>query len=110
MAKSDYLGEFELFVLLAIMRLGKKAYGVTIWEEIQKRTGRSTPIGAVYTTLERFGTKGYVTYKMGNPTRERGGRAKRFFSMTARGSKALEVSRKMLVSMWEGLDPVLGKL
>ncbi len=109
MAKGDYLGEFELIVLLAILRLGKNAYGVTIWEEIQKRTGRSTPIGAVYATLERFESKGYVTSKMGDPTRERGGRAKRFFRMTAQGSAAIEVSRKMLASMWAGLDPVLGK-
>jgi PadR family transcriptional regulator, regulatory protein PadR len=110
MGKGEYLGEFEMIVLLAILRLGKNAYGVTILEEIQKRTGRSTPIGAVYATLDRFEAKGYVSSRTGDPTRERGGRAKRFFSMTVKGSAALDASRKMLTSMWAGLDPILGKL
>lgn len=110
MTKGDYLGEFELIVMLAILRLGKNAYGVTIWEEIQKRTGRSTPIGAVYATLERLEVKGYAVSQMGDPTRERGGRAKRFFRITAQGSKALELSRKMLTSMWSGLDHALGNV
>jgi PadR family transcriptional regulator, regulatory protein PadR len=110
MGKGDYLGEFEMIVLLAILRLGKNAYGVTILEEIQKRTGRPTSIGAVYATLDRFESKGYVSSKMGDPTRARGGRAKRIFSITAKGSAALEASRKILASMWTGLDPILGKL
>jgi len=110
MAKGEYLGEFELIVMLAILRLGKNAYGVTIWEEIQKRTGRSTPIGAVYATLERLEAKGYATSHMGDPTRARGGRAKRFFRMTAQGSTAVELSRRTLTSMWSGLDPALGKI
>lgn len=107
MGKGDYLGEFEQIVLLAVLRLGKNAYGVTIWEEIEKRTGRSAIIGAVYATLDRLETKRFISSKVGDPTPERGGRAKRFFKITAQGSVALERSRKILENMWAGLDPVL---
>lgn len=88
MGKGDYLGEFEQIVLLAVLRLGKNAYGVTIWEEIEKRTGRSVMMGAVYATLERLESKCYISSKFGAPTPERGGRAKRFFKITAQGARA----------------------
>jgi PadR family transcriptional regulator len=107
MGKGDYLGEFEQIVLLAVLRLGKNAYGVTIWEEIEKRTGRSVIIGAVYATLDRLETKRFISSKVGDPTPERGGRAKRFFKITTQGSAALERSRRILDNMWAGLDPVL---
>jgi PadR family transcriptional regulator PadR len=107
MGKGEYLGEFEQIVLLAVLRLGKNAYGVTILEEIEKRTGRSVMIGAVYATLDRLGNKGYLSSKVGEPTPERGGRAKRFFKITAQGSAALERSRKILENMWAGLDPIM---
>ncbi len=109
MGKRDYLGEFEQIVLLAVLRLGKNAYGVTVWEEIEKRTGRSVMIGAVYATLDRLEAKRYISSKVGDPTPERGGKAKRFFKITAQGSAALERSRKILANMWAGLDPVLGE-
>jgi len=63
MAKGEYLGEFEQLVLLAALRLGKNAYGVTIWEEIEKRTGRPVMLGAVYATLDRLETKRYISSK-----------------------------------------------
>jgi PadR family transcriptional regulator PadR len=110
MAKGEYLGEFEQIVLLAVLRLGKNAYGVTIWEEIEKRTGRPVMLGAVYATLDRLTTKRYISSSVGDPTPERGGRAKRFFKITAQGSAALERSRKILDSMWAGLNPVLEEL
>lgn len=110
MAKGEYLGEFEQIVLLAALRLGKNAYGVTIWEEIEKRTGRPVMLGAVYSTLDRLEAKRYISSKVGDPTPERGGRAKRFFKITAQGSAALKRSREILASMWAGLDPVLGGL
>ncbi len=107
MGKGEYLGEFEQIVLLAVLRLGKNAYGVTILEEIERRTGRSVMIGAVYATLDRLETKRYISSKVGAPTPERGGRAKRFFKVTAQGSAALERSRKILQNMWAGLEPAL---
>ena len=110
MAKGGYLGEFEQIILLAVLRLGRNAYGVTIWEEIEKRTGRPVMIGAVYATLDRLQRKRYVSCRVGDPTPERGGRAKRYFTISAQGSAALERSRRVLASMWAGLDPVLGDL
>ena len=107
MGKGEYLGEFEQIVLLAVLRLDKNAYGVTIMEEIEQRTGRSVMIGAVYATLDRLEAKRFIASKVGDPTPERGGRAKRFFKVTAQGSAALERSRKILANMWAGLDPVL---
>jgi len=107
MGKGEYLGEFEQIVLLAVLRLGKNAYGVTILEEIEQRTGRWVMIGAVYATLDRLETKRYISSRVGSPTPERGGRAKRFFRVTAQGSAALERSREILQNMWAGLDSVL---
>lgn len=107
MGKGQYLGEFEQIVLLAVLRLGKNAYGVTILEEIEKRTGRSVMIGAVYATLDRLEIKRYISSKVGDPTPERGGRAKRFFKVTTQGSAALDRSRKILENMWAGLGPLL---
>ncbi len=107
MGKGEYLGEFEQIVLLAVLRLGKNAYGVTILEEIEQRTGRSVMIGAVYATLDRLESKRYISSRVGDPTPERGGRAKRFFKITAQGSAALERSRRILQNMWAELDPVL---
>ncbi len=109
MGKGNYLGEFEQIVLLAVLRLGKNAYGVTILEEIERRTGRSVMIGAVYATLDRLEIKRHISSRVGDPTPERGGRAKRFFKVTAQGSAALERSRKILENMWAGLNPVLEK-
>jgi len=109
MGKGLYLGEFEQIVLLAVLRLGRNAYGVTIWEEIEKRTGRNVMMGAVYATLDRLEAKRLISSKRGDPTPERGGRAKRYFKLTAQGAKALERSRRILDSMWAGLDPALGE-
>jgi PadR family transcriptional regulator PadR len=110
MGKGDYLGEFEQIVLLAVLRLGKNAYGVTIWEEIERRAERPVMIGAVYATLDRLEAKRYISSKVGDPTPERGGRAKRFFKITAQGAAALKRSREILASMWAGLDPIVGEL
>ena len=103
MFSRDYLGEFEHIVLLALLRLDDRAYGVTVRQEIQKRIGRDVSIGAVYATLERLQTKGYVKSFTGNPTPERGGRAKRFFRVTGNGLAAVNRSQRALDSMTEGL-------
>ena len=87
----------------------QNAYGVTIWEEIEKRTGRSAMLGAVYATLDRLESKRYISSRRGDPTPERGGRAKKFFKITARGARALDRSRKILDCMWAGVDPLLGE-
>ena len=106
MPTSDYLGEFEHIILLALLRLEDRAYGVTVRQEIQSRTNREVSIGAVYATLERLQTKGYVTSSWGEPTAERGGRAKRFFRITAAGVIAVNHTQQALQRMIEGLDLV----
>ena len=103
----DSLGEFEQLVILAILRLGSNAYGVPIVNEIQKRTGRSVSRAAVYIALRRMQGKGLVSSRMADPTPERGGRAKRYFSVEPAGLELVRESRRALVSMWEDLDPVL---
>ena len=104
MTARGYLGEFEHLVLLGLLRLGEQAYGVTVRQEIQGRTGREVSIGAVYTTLDRLQAKGFVKSSRGEPTPERGGRSKRFFRITAKGLTAMNDTQRALESMTEGLD------
>ena len=100
----DYLGEFEQVVLLTLWRLGEGAYGVTIRREIEERTGRAVTLGAIYPTLDRLEQKGYVSSYTGEPTAERGGRAKRHFRLEPAGREALERSRQLMKVLWDGLD------
>ena len=95
----DPLGEFEQLVLLALVRLGENAYGVAIANEIEGKTGRDISLGAVYKTLERLETKGYVSTSIGEPTAERGGRRKKFFHLTPTGSRALKHALRALDRM-----------
>lgn len=101
---TESLGEFEQSLLLAIAHIGAKAYGVTIRQEIESRTGRDVAVGAIYTSLQRLEAKGYVKSTLGDPTPERGGRSKRYFTLRAAGAAALRQSRERLARMWEGLD------
>src|SRR5207245_258502 len=99
----SYVGVFEHLVLLAILRLGNDAYGVTVRKEIEVRTGRDVSLGGAYATLDRLETKGYVTSFYGGATEERGGRSKRFFRITAAGLAAVNATQRALESMVEGL-------
>jgi PadR family transcriptional regulator, regulatory protein PadR len=103
MKRTAALGEFEHAVLAAIAHLDDDAYGVTIRQEIEKRTRRDIAIGALYTALDRLEQKGYVSSTMSDPTPRRGGRAKRHFKLTSSGSGALKQSREFLERMWAGL-------
>ena len=100
------LGEFERAVLLAVVRAGRNAYGVTIRTELQRRLNRSVSLGAVYTTLDRLVEKGMASSSLGDPTPERGGRAKKFFAVEAQGVKALQHSRRMSDAIW-AISPLL---
>jgi PadR family transcriptional regulator, regulatory protein PadR len=88
------LGEFEELVLLAVLGLGDNAYGVSIRDLIEKETGRVISFGAIYTTLDRLKKKGYVSAKRGEPTKERGGRAKQYFKIEAVGETALTEAQR----------------
>ncbi|UCE28371.1 MAG: helix-turn-helix transcriptional regulator [Gemmatimonadota bacterium] len=103
-SKRDYLGDFEQVVLLAVMRLGPDAYGVSIKHEIEQRAHRKVTLGAIYPTLDRLEAKGLVSSRVGKPTAERGGRAKRHFEISAAGRKALRRSREMLAALWDGFE------
>jgi DNA-binding PadR family transcriptional regulator len=103
MSSRDYLGEFEHVVVLALLRLGDRAYGVTVRQEIEARISREVSIGAIYATLDRLEAKGYVKSQLGEPTPERGGRSKRFFRVTAKGVAAVNRTQRALQSMTEGL-------
>jgi len=103
MSGRDYLGEFEHLIVLALLRLADRAYGVTVRQEIELRTHREVSIGAVYATLDRLERKGYVKSHRGDPTPQRGGRSKRFFRVTAKGVAAVNRTQRAVRSMTAGL-------
>ena len=108
MAKREFLGGFELLVLLALMRVGDDAYGVPISEAIEESSGREVAIGSVYITLERLERKGFVASRLGEPTAERGGRAKTYFRVTANGLRAVRQAQRTLVNLWNGVPQLRG--
>jgi len=98
------LGEFEQVVLLAILRLGDNAYGVTIGAEITACTNREPSAGALYTTLDRLEDKGLVTSRFGDPTPQRGGRAKRYFVLNSKGLAAITRAQQSYRRLLEGCE------
>jgi len=99
----EIIGNFELMVLLAVVRLDDRAYGVPIAETISESSGRQVLIGSVYAALERLQRKGFVTSALGEPSPERGGRAKRYFRITGAGLREVRATRRVLVALWRGL-------
>jgi PadR family transcriptional regulator PadR len=108
MSAPIHLGEFEQLILLAILRLGDEAYGVTIRAELADRAGRSVAPGALYTALERLETKGLITSRMSDPTPQRGGRAKRLVTVSAAGVTALNRALQAYKGLLDGLSLVRG--
>jgi PadR family transcriptional regulator len=104
----DTLGSLEHLVLLAVVRLGAHAYGMTVRRSIEEATGRDISIGAVYATLVRLESKGFVRSHAGEPTAERGGRAKRYFGVTGEGKAALRSTREIIMKMSAGLKGLEG--
>jgi PadR family transcriptional regulator, regulatory protein PadR len=102
-----YLGEFEYAVLLGILHLDEDAYAVPIRELIEQRTGRPVARGALYTGLDRLEAKGCLKSRMGDPTEERGGKARRYFSVTAAGMKAIRATHESLSNLTRGLESLL---
>jgi PadR family transcriptional regulator, regulatory protein PadR len=108
MAKREFLGGFELLVLLALIRLGDEAYGVPIAEAIEESSGRDVALGSVYLTLDRLEAKGLVSSKLGEPTAERGGRAKTYFRVTAAGLREARQAQRTLITLWDGVPQLHG--
>lgn len=107
MARTHNLGEFEQIVLLSILRLGDAAYGVSVRSEIAEHTGRNVAPGAMYTTLDRLEDKGLVASRVGDPTPERGGRAKRYYKVSASGLKAVKRAQTAYQNLLKDLE-ILG--
>ena len=101
MVARRYLGELELLILLAIRRLGPEAYGVSIGRAIEAAGGRTVALGSIYASLERMEAGGLVASELGEATAERGGRAKRYFRMTAEGRGRLAEAQGTLAAMWQ---------
>jgi DNA-binding PadR family transcriptional regulator len=105
---ADLLGTFEQAVLLAILRLGQDAYGRAILRQVQVSLARSVVAGAVYTTLDRLEQRGVVTSKLAPGTAIRGGRARRYYLITAAGKRVLADAQKTLAKMWQGVKLPVG--
>ena len=101
------LGEFEVLVLAAVLRLGPGAYGAAVFNEVE-RTGRPVSLGAVYTTLGRMEEKGLVRSSLGEPTPVRGGRAKKVYELESAGRASLAESVAALAQLLDGTDLGVG--
>jgi len=102
--KESYLGEFEHIVLLTIMRLKDDAYGVTVRQKVKQLIDRDVSIGALYATVDRLEKKQLITTRSSQPTPERGGRAKRYLTITLQGLDTLQATKKSLDILWHGLE------
>ena len=109
MAPAPTLSNFELMVMLAIIRIGDDAYGVSIANEIEKTTGSEVLLGSIYDALSRLEEKGLISSALGEATPERGGRAKRHFRTTARGLRLVRDTQQSLVKLWKGLPQLKGE-
>ena len=105
----EYLGEFEQMVMLTIMRLGEQAYGLAIRAELESVAGRRPSSGALYTTLDRLEKKDLLSSSAGESSAERGGRPRRYVTLTPQGHTALAQSRNTLMALWEGIEKALDR-
>ena len=102
------LGAFDLMIMLALMRFGEPAYGVPIAREIEAASGRTVAVATLYAALARLEQKGLITSRLGEPTAERGGRAKRYFRVTARGLREVRETQRVFTSLWRGIPKLNG--
>jgi len=109
MANPNPVSNFELMVMLALIRLGDEAYGVPISREIEEHSGHDVALGSVYAALERLRDRGFVTSSVGDPTTERGGRAKKYFKITGKGMRVVQETQQTLTRLWKGLPKLEGR-
>lgn len=98
--KRHYLGELEELILLTIAVINDPAYAVNILQELERQTGRTIDFSTVHTTLKRLEEKGFLLSEMGGATSERGGRRKRFFTITAHGAQVLRENQEIRSRLW----------
>jgi DNA-binding PadR family transcriptional regulator len=106
MKRKKHLGELEQMVLMAVLQLKDGAYGTTVLQELSERGGRKVAPGALFATIDRLEGKGFVESRLGEPTPGRGGKRKRFLTVTSAGLAALRDARNAWVRMSEGLEEV----
>lgn len=109
MRDRGYLGELELMIVSALIRLGDDAYGVPICREIEQCGGRQVAYGSIYAALHRLEEKGFVASELSEPTAQRGGRAKRYFHITSKGLRQFRQSHQALVKLWRGIPELRGE-
>jgi PadR family transcriptional regulator PadR len=109
MGSSGFLGEFEQMVLLATLQLGAEAYATAVRRELDRARGRDVSRGALYRTFDRLEAKGYLRWTPEDTVPDRGGHPRRRFQVTRAGIDALRASRSALVTLWRGLDGILGE-
>jgi PadR family transcriptional regulator PadR len=110
MREHSYLGEFELILLLTILRLGEDAYGVPLTRELSTLRGKDVSVGSVYAALDRLELKGLIASSLGESSPERGGRAKRYFRVTEEGVRSVRETRQVLTRLWKTLPSTGGDL
>jgi PadR family transcriptional regulator, regulatory protein PadR len=103
------LTDLELMLLLAALRLGDAAYGIPIAREIRETAGREVAMAVVYGTLDRLERRGLVSSTWGEPTAERGGRAKKFFHVTGQGVRQVRATQQALIALWQGIPQLKGR-
>jgi DNA-binding PadR family transcriptional regulator len=108
MGSRSNLGAFDLMILLALMRLGDAAYGVPISRKIEETSGKVIALATLYATLTRLEKKGLVSSRLGEPTAERGGRAKKYFRVTAKGLREVREAQRVFTSLWNGIPTLKG--
>src|SRR6476620_7671987 len=105
---SRFLTDYELMIMLAILRLRNDGYGVTITRELEQTAGRQTTLAAVYLALDRLERQGLVTSALGEATPERGGRAKKYFKVTSKGLHAVRATQRAFIALWTGIPQLQG--
>ena len=104
---ASYIGEFEHLLLLAILRLGREAYGTSIVRELEDRAGRRVSRGHLYTSLDRLEDKGLLRWTLAAGGPDRDGLPRRLYTVTAAGLASLRASREVLRRMWRGVEHLL---
>jgi PadR family transcriptional regulator PadR len=109
MGKNNHLSTHELMTLLAILRLGREAYGVPISREIETQSGREVAVSGIYAALERLEHRGLISAELGEATPQRGGRAKTYFRVTAEGLGEIRAAKRAFTNLWRGVTGLEGR-
>lgn len=108
MARKSFVGEFEQVVLLAILQLDGEAYAPNVARHLRSSVDRKVSRGALYSCLNQLEQKGFLRWRLDEPTPDRGGHSRRFYRVTPEGLAALSASRERLMTLWQGLEGILG--